>query len=251
MFPKKQELLEETMEQSLNYSGCMYESRFGEVIFSMKSMKSRYGIIKGLVLMAIILMGVGGFCYGYQELNAAPMTKSNLIRLHVIANSDSVYDQKVKLLVRDEVINQMAPYLKEANTAKEARSIALQQLPEIKKAADNFLASLGQQYQASVELGNYNFPAKAYGDFVLPSGNYEALRVVLGEGEGRNWWCVLYPPLCFIDISSTIAVNVRDLPENWERVEQVSGEPMQVVVRFKLWDEVQNFLDKRILAKGN
>ncbi|MGI6686007.1 MAG: stage II sporulation protein R [Bacillota bacterium] len=206
---------------------------------------------KFITLVVILIIGAGGFWYGYQELNATPMTDNNLIRLHVIANSDSPYDQKIKLLVRDEIIKKMAPYLKDVKTVTEARSVTLKQLPEIKKSADNCLASLGEVYDASVELGGFTFPAKAYGDLVLPAGKYEAVRVVLGEGKGRNWWCVLYPPLCFIDISSTFAVNVRDLPESEERVQQVNAEPVQVVVRFKLLDEVQNFFGKNLIAKDN
>lgn len=206
---------------------------------------------KILVLVVTLAIGAGGFWYGYQEYNAKPMAANNLIRLHVIANSDSVFDQKVKLLVRDEVIKYMAPYLREAKTVEEARKEAVRQLPEIKRKADYCLASLGQGYQSSVELGDFNFPAKAYGDLVLPSGEYEAVRVVLGNGEGRNWWCVLYPPLCFIDISSTIAVSVRDLPEGGEAVRQVNARPAQVVIRFKLWEEVRGLFDKRAVAKAD
>jgi len=201
-------------------------------------------------LLVALAIGAGGFWYGYHELNAKSMAANNLIRLHVLANSDSVYDQKIKLLVRDEVIEYMKPYLKETKTIEEARQAAKEQLPEIKKTADYCLASLGLGYQASVELGDFNFPAKAYGDLVLPSGEYEAVRVVLGNGEGRNWWCVLYPPLCFIDISSTIAVNVRDLPDNGEEVRQVNAQPAQVVVRFKIWEEVQSLFEKRSLARA-
>ncbi|MEL7566751.1 MAG: stage II sporulation protein R [Dehalobacterium sp.] len=201
-------------------------------------------------LLVALLIGAGGFWFGYQEYNAKSMAANNLIRLHVLANSDSVYDQKIKLMVRDEVIEYMAPYLKEAKTIEEARLAARTHLSDIKKTADNCLASLGLGYQASVELGDFNFPTKAYGDLVLPSGQYEAVRVVLGNGEGRNWWCVLYPPLCFIDISSTVAVNVRDLPDNGEKVRQVSAQPAQVVVRFKIWEEVQSLFGKRSLAKA-
>jgi stage II sporulation protein R len=207
---------------------------------------------KVLILILMLLIGVWGFWYGNQELNASLMEEKGLIRLHVIAHSDSVHDQKTKLLVRDEVIKYMAPYLQKAKTIEEAREATLAHLPEIKKVADNCLVSLGEKYKSSAELGNYNFPTKAYGDLVLPSGKYEALRVVLGEGKGRNWWCVLYPPLCFIDISSTFAVNVRDISDfsqSQGEVEQVNANPAQVVVRFKLWEKAQNFFDKKQLAK--
>lgn len=204
-----------------------------------------------IILLATLTIGVGGFWYGYQEYNAKPMGANNLIRLHVIANSDSAYDQKVKLLVRDEVIKYMAPYLQKTTTIEEARQAARENLPGIKKSAENCLAALGENYQTRVEMGDYNFPAKAYGDLVLPSGEYEAVRVVLGNGDGRNWWCVLYPPLCFIDISSTVAVTVRDMPETGEEVLQVNSQPAQVVVRFKLWEEVRGLFGDKFLARLN
>ncbi|ATW25032.1 stage II sporulation protein R [Candidatus Formimonas warabiya] len=203
----------------------------------------------GMILIALAI-GIGGFVLAYREYIAPPLAANNLIRLHVIANSDSVYDQKVKLLVRDQVIKLMAPYFKEAETVEEARAMAVKQIPQIKKSADLYLASLGVGYDASVKLGDFDFPAKAYGDLVLPSGRYEALRVVLGEGSGRNWWCVLYPPLCFIDISSTLAVQVGDLPDRMEEAQPVNAQPAHVVIRFKILDEVKSLFGKRSLARA-
>lgn len=144
--------------------------------------KKRWGFF--LLLFGI---GVGGFCLGHQEYNAKPLPNNDLIRLHVLANSDSAYDQKVKLLVRDKIIEYMTPYFQEAKTIEEARAKVHEQLAEIKKCADNQLLSLGENYAAQVEVGNFNFPTKAYGNLVLPSGEYEAVRIVLGEGAGKNW----------------------------------------------------------------
>ncbi|MEN3002951.1 stage II sporulation protein R [Dehalobacterium formicoaceticum] len=202
-------------------------------------------------LLLLLGIGAGGFIYGYQEYNAKPLPNNDLIRLHVLANSDSAYDQKVKLLVRDEVIKYMTPYFQETKTIAEARAKVQEQLPEIQKCAENRLASLGENYSAQAELGDFNFPTKAYGNLVLPSGEYEALRIVLGAGEGKNWWCVLYPPLCFVDISSTIAVRSVDIPEADAEVHPVNAQPAKVVIKFKLWEEVQDLLERRSLAKAN
>jgi stage II sporulation protein R len=122
-----------------------------------------------------------------------------LIRFHVIANSDSVEDQTLKLHVRDVVVNEMKTQFAKADTKAEARIITYQNIDNIKSLAEQQIARESKDYQVQVMLGNYEFPKKTYGDLTLPAGNYEAVRVVIGEGKGQNWWCVLFPPLCFLD----------------------------------------------------
>lgn len=205
-----------------------------------------------LAILMLLLIGAGGFYYGLQQLKGVPIGKNHLIRLHVVANSNSPVDQRVKLLVRDEIIKYMDPYFKDQQDHAGAKKETLRQLPNIKYQVEKCLASWGEGYGAQVMLGDFNFPTKTYGDLVLPSGKYEALKVVLGEGKGNNWWCVLYPPLCFLDISSTLtdlAVGeLEELPDDY-MVQSVSGKPLQVVVRFKIWDELQSLFDKRTLAR--
>ncbi|MDD2497161.1 MAG: stage II sporulation protein R [Desulfitobacteriaceae bacterium] len=188
-----------------------------------------------LILIAIIVLLFAGGVFWYDREKSNQVTRGDLLRFHVIANSDSVYDQKIKLLVRDEVIKYMEPYLSHAQTAQEAASIVQKQSPAIEKVADNCLGAHNVGYSARVDLGNFNFPVKAYGNLVLPEGKYQAMRVVLGEGEGQNWWCVLFPPLCFIDISNSIAVREKE-PEPLEETHQVSVKPVQVEIRFRILD---------------
>ncbi len=120
-----------------------------------------------------------------------------ILRFHVIANSDSKEDQRVKLLVRDAVGNLMEERLLGAKNLEESRKIVEKNLDEIVQTATDTLADAGYEYGATASLEVTEFPEKTYGSYTFPAGEYEALRVVLGKGEGHNWWCVLYPNLCF------------------------------------------------------
>jgi len=207
-------------------------------------MKKRKKIFIGMLVMVICL---GSAAIYDQENKGTTLDKDHLIRLHVIANSDSVYDQKVKLLVRDEIIKYLAPFFRTVQTDQAAREAVRKQLPSIVERANQRLNSLGTGYTVCAQFGRFDFPTKAYGDLILPSGNYEAVRVVLGEGKGKNWWCVLYPPLCFIDISSTIAVDTSNSNSSGE-VESVGGEPVQIEIRLKILDKVADFIKEKSFA---
>jgi len=135
----------------------------------------------------------------------------NLIRLHVVANSDSAEDQALKLKVRDTVVNYMDAQLKDSNDIEHTKSIINQNINNIKLQAESEIQKDGSSYPVSVSLGIYPFPEKKYGDVTLPPGNYQALKVVIGKGEGKNWWCVIFPPLCFVDAThSKIADSMKD-----------------------------------------
>ena len=120
-----------------------------------------------------------------------------IIRLHVIANSDSEFDQELKLKVRDEIISAVGDLNRKKNL-DESRKWLKSQLDDIERAAEAVIRENGCNYKASAELGIRWIPEKTYGDMHFPAGNYEALTVTLGRGEGENWWCVLFPPLCLI-----------------------------------------------------
>lgn len=140
-------------------------------------------------------MGIGFAGHG-SSVSAAP---GELIRLHVIANSDSETDQAVKLAVRDALVEYLGPKLRAAADVNAARMIVAENRQALQAIAATLLSEHGMDYGAHVELGEFEFPMRTYGALVLPAGRYEAVRVVLGNGSGRNWWCVLFPPLCFID----------------------------------------------------
>ena len=123
----------------------------------------------------------------------------SLIRIHVLASSNSDTDQQLKLKVKDDVIRYLQPALKQSDSLTESRRIILSSLPQIEQTALQTLQQNGCKDTVTLQYGYFDFPVKYYGSFSLPAGNYEALRILIGEGKGRNWWCVLFPPLCFTD----------------------------------------------------
>jgi len=127
--------------------------------------------------------------------------KDSLIRFHVIANSDNEEDQNLKLKVKNKVIDYLYPYLNASKSLDESRKIIKDRMQEVKKLAEEVIKDNNYEYGIQVELSRENFPDKSYGNITLPQGNYEAFRIIIGDGQGRNWWCVMFPPLCFVDES--------------------------------------------------
>ena len=122
-----------------------------------------------------------------------------VLRFHVLANSDSEADQNLKLAVRDAVGSFMQEKLTAVENLEECEMVVRQSLGEIEEAAAETIAENGYDYDVTAELEHTSFPVKNYGSYTFPAGDYEALRIVIGEGNGHNWWCVLYPNLCFLD----------------------------------------------------
>ena len=123
----------------------------------------------------------------------------NIIRLHVIANSDTDTDQSLKLKVRDGIIEQLQDTIAGTSSAAGAEKLLASQEDNIKNSALDIISGNGYNYPVNVSLEERYFPVKSYGDLIFPAGNYKALCVEIGEAKGRNWWCVLFPSLCFVD----------------------------------------------------
>ena len=149
-------------------------------------------------------ISIGFICFciisSYFESTEAALAKE-IIRFHVVANSDEDFDQRLKLKVRDRVIKEMDAMFDENGDIVSARSTVLENIDKIKMAAEDEIFKNGYNYTAKVSLGESDFPTKDYGDIVLPAGSYEALKIEIGKAQGQNWWCVLFPPLCFVDES--------------------------------------------------
>lgn len=134
-----------------------------------------------------------------------------ILRLHILAAGNDTASQEIKLHVRDAVLLVVRDALTDVSTAAEAEAALLPLTDEIKAAADRVLAASGVSYRASVEITTEFFPIKQYGSLLLPPGEYRALRILLGEGEGKNWWCMLYPSLCFTEgITASIAEDEKE-----------------------------------------
>lgn len=149
-----------------------------------------------VVLLVFVMMG----SYWWKEQQQVPLQDS-VLRLHVIANSDSPADQALKLEVKNQIVEVMKTEFSTAASKQEAWDRAVQNKALIERTARQVVADRGYDYPVRVELGTYQFPTKAYGNLVLPQGSYEAVQVVIGQGQGQNWWCVLFPPLCMVSSS--------------------------------------------------
>ncbi|MGG1519764.1 stage II sporulation protein R [Paenibacillus oryzisoli] len=163
---------------------------------------------KNLLFVAFALI-VMMMCWESNRTNAAvvsPLIPEESIRLRILANSDSAQDQALKREIRDAIIARMEEWVVGPHSLEEARAVVRQHLPEFDELVGQMIQERGYTYTHSVELGVVPFPTKMYGNDVYPAGDYEALRVVIGSGEGQNWWCVLFPPLCFVDSVSGEAI---------------------------------------------
>lgn len=183
-------------------------------------MKKKSNRIRCAVLLCICM---AGFLYAgiHREVssNVQLGIAKEIIRFHVIANSDDDVDQKVKLVVKDEVVTYMQGKLAKIKTRDQAEKVMKQEMPAIKKIAQKTVKKQGYRYSCDVVYHERQFPVKVYGDLTFPAGKYEALDVILGNAKGKNWWCVMFPSLCFVD--GTYAV----VPDNSkERLKEVLTE---------------------------
>ena len=156
-------------------------------------------------LILIILLFIYTIICAVSYVNAVSSNiESSVFRLHVIANSDSKEDQDLKYIVRDNILTYINEISKNASTKEEVIEIARNNIDTIKQIAQETVYENGYNYSVNIKIGNFAFPTKQYGDMSLPAGFYDALRVEIGSASGQNWWCVMFPPLCFVDVSSGV-----------------------------------------------
>ena len=169
-----------------------------------------------------------------------------LIRFHVIANSDSDEDQALKLKVRDKIIEKMAVKLENIENLDEARDILVSRVDEVTNIAKEVIVEEGYNYDVNTMLSNENFPDKIYGDYIFPQGNYEAYRVIIGDGMGQNWWCVMFPPLCFVDESKNTvdSSKLEDSIKSIESEDEHNNENNKVIYKFKIIEVFNKIFNK-------
>lgn len=148
----------------------------------------------------------------------------NSIRLRIIANSDAPQDQMLKREIRDNINGYLTTKVGNLDSIDQAREKMKAEIPTLEEIVEQTITKSGFTYNSKVELGVVPFPTKMYGQYVYPAGDYEALRVTIGEGKGQNWWCVLFPPLCFVDIATGDAVKKDDLQAKEEGHEDNEAE---------------------------
>jgi stage II sporulation protein R len=167
---------------------------------------------KTVVWAYLIILSLGTILSLYIPKNEvvakeAIVIPGDAIRLRILANSDLESDQALKRKVRDAVNAKITLWVKDLTSLEKAKTVINEKLPEIQAIAERVVKDQGSNQTVKVKFGEVQFPTKLYGQFLYPAGDYQAILITLGEGKGANWWCVLYPPLCFLDFSNGVAVS--------------------------------------------
>ncbi len=171
--------------------------------------------LKMVITLTFLIFIYTTICAISYAQNISSNIANSVFRLHVIANSDTKEDQDLKYLVRDNLLSYMNSICKNCSSKQEAISIVQKNKENFEKIAINTIEENGYSYPIKINIGNFEFPTKNYGDISLPAGYYDALRVEIGEAKGQNWWCVMFPPLCFVDVSSgVVPEESKELMEN-------------------------------------
>ena len=160
--------------------------------------------IKIVIILSFLLFIYTTICALSYAQDISTDIANSVFRLHVIANSDSKEDQDLKYKVRDGLISYMKEICANCTNKQQAIELVRNHQNEFKQIALDIIKENGFSYNVNINIGNFEFPTKNYGDISLPAGYYDALRVEIGEAKGQNWWCVMFPPLCFVDITSGI-----------------------------------------------
>lgn len=189
------------------------------------------------LMLAFALTLLAGTCASVSRAALA----DRVLRLHVIANSDSGPDQALKLKVRDAVLEEATPLLAGADSQRSAEEALASHLEELARAGQAVLAAEGCGDEVTVSLTDAWFPTKVYDGFSLPAGTYRALRVVIGEGAGQNWWCVVFPPLCLASVTEEVAAAAAEAGLSDDQVALITGQDGGYVLKFKFiewWEEL-------------
>lgn len=201
-------------------------------------------IFKRFCLVFILLFIYTIMC-AFSYVNAVSTNiQDSVFRLHVIANSDSSKDQDLKYIVRDDVLEYINLISKNATSKNEVIDLANKNINEIQKIAQETIYNNGYNYSVKISIGNFAFPTKTYGDISFPAGLYDALKIEIGEAKGQNWWCVMFPPLCFVDVTSGIVPEESKdtIKENLSQEEfsLLSQNTEYINFKFKIVEMFQN-----------
>ena len=200
----------------------------------------RFILVSALLILYVCISAVS-----YTHAVTTDIADS-VFRLHVIANSDTIEDQNLKFKVRDALIKYMNEISKECTSKDEVINLAKDHSDDFYSIAKQVIEDNGYNYDVKINIGNFDFPTKKYGDISFPAGNYDALRVEIGNASGQNWWCVMFPPLCFVDVTSGVVPDdsksmIRDnLSDEEYSIISDSASP-DIQFKFSLIEMFQNF----------
>lgn len=211
-------------------------------------MKKKLNFI--FILTILVFIYIALLSFNYSKAISSNLSDS-VFRLHIIANSNSSADQELKLKVRDKIIEYMNTLTSNSSDKKDVISIVNNHLDSFKEIALNTIKENGYNYDVNIEIGNFNFPTKTYGDISFPAGNYDALKIEIGDAIGQNWWCVLFPPLCFVnsstgvvpdDSKNTLKENINS--ESYEIISEGNNSndnTSDIKIKFKIIEFFNNF----------
>ena len=202
----------------------------------------KFKMICILTILLFIYISICAFSYAKSVSNNIT---DSVFRLHVIANSDSQEDQALKYKVRDSLIDYMNSLVPNCSNKEEAINIVNSHIEDFKNIAMKTIKEEGFNYSVNINIGNFEFPTKHYGDITLPAGLYDALRVEIGEAKGQNWWCVMFPPLCFVDVTSGVVTenSKKELESNLSKEEFAlisENKSQDIQFKFKLLELFAN-----------
>lgn len=207
--------------------------------------------LKKFLIIFTLFIAYLFFCILSYSNAVSKNISDSVFRLHVIANSNSHEDQNLKYAVRDELIKYMNSICENISSKEEAIKIAKENKEEFYDIAKKVINNSGFDYDINIEIGNFSFPTKNYGDVSLPAGFYDALKVEIGSSLGQNWWCVMFPSLCFVDVSEGIVPeeSKENLENNLsnEDYNLISSDSLDFKLKFKLVELFENA--KIIMAK--
>lgn len=198
--------------------------------------------MKGLEMACLLGMAATICCSGFfQTAQSRASLESSVLRLHILANSDSIDDQALKLKVRDAILEEMTPLLETADTLEETEVIAATQLEMMEETARSVIAAEGAAYDVQASLVTMPFEARTYDTFTMPAGTYEAVRITIGEAAGENWWCVMYPSLC---VPAATDADQTDVAHTYFSTAQqeLLEHPQRYQVRLKCLDWLEQWL---------
>lgn len=198
---------------------------------------------RNFIILIVILGAIFTLALNFNTSNNIENNSyANLIRFHVIANSDNNKDQELKMRIRDVLLDIIEPQLTNIISIEDAENYLSNNLSNFSKIAQQEIKKIGYDYTVTAVLDWETYPTRAYGEIIFPAGNYRSLRIIIGEGKGANWWCVLFPPLCFVDITNNIVKNtdyeVSKILEPIETTEKAIDKENKnnIKIKVKIWE---------------
>lgn len=216
---------------------------FVNKIFKREFFKKDISLAVCFALMLTVFLNLAGFDTGCESL------RNNVLRLHILANSDSEEDQKLKLEVRDAILLESNGVLNGAESKIDAINLTSVNLEKFKEVSENVVKKYGKDYPVNVKIEKTYFNTREYENFTLPAGEYDALRVLIGKGEGKNWWCIMFPAMC-VPAAGT-STNLKDVTGS--SAEKIAMGKSKYKIKFKTVEVYENLKRKigNIICKNS